>query len=113
MAAATALLVILPDLVPLAAIALAAFGGSYVALSGVLIACATRVTPHRAAESTASLFIALTTGQALGAAALGALADATSLAASFLSAATLVLLSSVAATRQTSDPIPAPAEASR
>ena len=45
MAAATAVLVMLPNIVPLAATALAAFGGSYIALSGVLIACATRVTP--------------------------------------------------------------------
>ena len=113
MAAATAVLVILPDLVPLAATALAAFGGSYVALSGVLIACATRVIPNRAAESTATLFIALTVGQALGAAALGAIAGATSLANSFLSAAALILLSSVAATRQASDLVPAPARGSR
>jgi predicted MFS family arabinose efflux permease len=106
MAAATAVLVILPDLVPVAATALAAFGGSYVALSGVLIACATRVTPNSAAQSTATLFIALTAGQALGAAALGAIAGATSLAISFLSAAALILLSSVAATRQTGHPQP-------
>jgi len=110
MAAATAVLVVLPDLVPLAATALAAFGGSYVALSGVLIACAARVTPQRAAGSTAILFVALTTGQALGAAALGALADATSPTASFLSAAALILLSTVAAGRQL-HPIPAPTRA--
>jgi hypothetical protein len=99
--------------VPLASTALAAFGGSYVALSGVLIACATRVTPHRVAESTATLFIALTAGQALGAAALGAIAGATSLAISFLSAAALILLSSVAATRQTGHPTRASAGVSR
>ena len=110
MAAATAVLVVLPDLVPLAATALAAFGGSYVALSGVLIACAARVTPQRAAGSTAILFVALTTGQALGAAALGALADATSPTVSFLSAAALILLSTVAAGRQL-HPIPAPTRA--
>lgn len=113
MAAATAVLVILPHIVPLAATAVAAFGGSYIALSGVLIACATRVTPHCAAGSTASLFIALTAGQALGAAALGAIADATSLSISFLSAAALILLSSAAATRQTGHPIAAPARESR
>ncbi|MEX5720790.1 MFS transporter [Geodermatophilus maliterrae] len=113
MAAATAVLVVLPDLVPLAALALAAFGGSYVALSGVLIVCAARITPHRAAGSTAILFVALTTGQALGAATLGALADATSPAVSFLSAAALILLSSVAAARRPSDLVPAPARESR
>ncbi|MBM7808849.1 putative MFS family arabinose efflux permease [Geodermatophilus bullaregiensis] len=113
MAAATAVLVVLPGLVLPAAVALAAFGGSYVAMSGVLIVCATRVTPHRAAGSTAILFVALTAGQALGAAALGALADVTSLATGFLGAAALVLLSTVAAARQSGHPVAAPAGASR
>ena len=94
MTAPTVVLVLRPEPVA-AAVALGAFGGSYVALSGVLIACATRVTPRRAAGSTAVLFIALTAGQALGSAALGALAGATSLTASFLGAAALVLLGSV------------------
>ena len=109
-AAATAVLVVLPDHLPAAATALAAFGGSYVVLSGVLIACATRVTPDRAAESTATLFIALTAGQALGAAALGAVAGATSLTTAFLGAAVLILLSCVAATRQTGHPSRHPTE---
>lgn len=95
MAAATAVLAVRPDHVPLAATALAAFGGSYVALSGVLIACATRATPHRAAGSTAALFIALTAGQALGAAGLGALAGATTPGTGFLGGAALILLSSL------------------
>lgn len=111
MAAATAVLPVLPDLVPLAALALAGFGGSYIALSGVLITCATRVTPHRAAESTATLFIALTAGQAVGAAVLGAVAGATSLTLGFRVAAALVLLSALAAARQTSHPAAAPAGA--
>lgn len=104
MAAGTTVLVVLPDRVLAAAGALAGFGASYVVLSGVLIAYATRVTPHRSAESTAALFVALTAGQALGAAALGAVAAATSLTASFLGAATLILLSSLPATSQTSAP---------
>ena len=113
MAATTAALVISPDLMPLAGTALAAFGGSYVALSGVLIACAARVTPHCAAESTATLFIALTAGQALGAATLGAIAGATSLTISFLTAAALILLSAVAAARQTAHPAATPSVRSR
>ena len=111
MAAATAAPVMLPGLVPLAAAAFAAFGGSYVALSGVLIAWATRVTPHRAAECTAILFVALTTGQALGAVTLGALADATALPVSFLSAAGLILLSVAVAARQTGHAVAAPVRA--
>lgn len=101
MAGATTVLVEVPDRVLPAAAALAGFGASYVVLSGVLIAYATIVTPQRAAESTAALFVALTVGQALGAAGLGAIAGATSLTASFLGAAGLILLSIVAATRQT------------
>ena len=100
MAVATAGLVVLPDRVVPAGLALAAFGASYVVLSGVLIAVATRVTPQRAARATAALFVALTAGQALGAAALGALAGAASLTASFLVAATLIFVSSIAVTRQ-------------
>jgi predicted MFS family arabinose efflux permease len=96
----TAALVALPAVLPVAAAALAAFGASYVALCGVLIISATRFTPDRAAESAASLFIALTVGQALGAPVLGAVADATSVFASFLIAAALILISSVVPIRQ-------------
>jgi predicted MFS family arabinose efflux permease len=101
LASATTVLVVLPDRVLPAAVALAGFGASYVVLSGVLISYATGVTPQREAESTAALFVALTAGQALGAAALGAIASATSLTASFLGAAALILLSIVPATRRT------------
>jgi predicted MFS family arabinose efflux permease len=106
MVAATAALGLLPDVVPLAATALAAFGGGYVALSGVLIAWATRVTPHGAAGATAVLLIALTAGQALGAAAVGAVASSFSLSAGFLAAAALVLLSCAAVSRPTGISIP-------
>jgi predicted MFS family arabinose efflux permease len=50
-----------------------AFGASYVALSGILIAWATRVLPGRSAAGTAALFITLALGQALGALLIGAL----------------------------------------
>ena len=59
-----------------AAGALALFGCGFVALSGVLIAWGSRLAPEAAAQATALLFIALVTGQAGGAALLGALADA-------------------------------------
>lgn len=49
------------------------FGASYVALSGVLIAWASRVLPGRSAAGTAALFITLALGQALGALLTGAL----------------------------------------
>ena len=100
MAAATAVLVVLPGRVLPAAVALACFGAGYVVLSGVLIAWATGLTPDRAAESTAALFVALTAGQALGAAGLGALAGATSSTTSFLAASALIVLSIVPAGRR-------------
>jgi len=98
MAGATLGLAWLPSHTAVAAAALASFGGAYIALSGVLIAWATRTMPQRAAEATATLFIALTAGQALGAITLGVVADRTTLAAAFIIAAGL-LLGSLAAVR--------------
>ncbi|MEZ0494021.1 MFS transporter [Kineococcus sp. TBRC 1896] len=49
-----------------AGVAAAVFGGSYTALSGTLIAWAGALRPHLAGATTATLFIALTAGQAVG-----------------------------------------------
>jgi len=81
------------DSVAVAALALAGFGGAYVALSGVLIAWGTRLAPHAPAQATAVLFVALAAGQALGALTLGLLAATLGLAASFTAAAGLLLAS--------------------
>jgi len=81
------------DSVALAALALAGFGGAYVALSGVLIAWGARLAPHAPAQATAVLFVALAAGQALGALTLGLLAATLGLAASFTAAAGLLLAS--------------------
>lgn len=51
-ATSTLLLGVPPDVVPLAALTLIGFGGGYVALSGVLIIWAARLSPQRAAEVT-------------------------------------------------------------
>lgn len=61
-----------------AVIAVAVFGASYTAMSGVLIVWAVRVLPDRAAGGTVVLFVALALGQALGSVALGALLGAAS-----------------------------------
>jgi predicted MFS family arabinose efflux permease len=98
MAGATVAVACQPGIAAVAATALAAFGGAYIALSGVLIAWATRAIPQRAAEATATLFIALTAGQALGAFTLGVIAESTTLTAAFVAAAAL-LLGSVATLR--------------
>lgn len=73
MSAATILLGLRPGAPVLAYIAVAVFGATYTAMSGVLIVWAVRVTPGRAAEGTIILFIALAVGQALGSATFGLL----------------------------------------
>ena len=106
-AAGTALLAWRPGTVMVAAGALALFGCGFVALSGVLIAWGSRLAPEAAAQATALLFIALVTGQAGGAALLGALADAVGTPATFLAAAGLVLTAAVAAPRRSPSAAPA------
>lgn len=98
-AAATALLGHRPGSVVLAALALAAFGAAYVGLSGVLIAWGARAVPHGAAPSTATLFIALTAGQAAGAVLVGAVAEAHGMPTGFTVAAALLLGSATVAAR--------------
>ena len=90
--AATATLAVRPDVPWLAGVALAAFGGSFVALSGVLIAWGARDRPDGAAAAAAWLFVALTAGQAIGAVALGALAAGLGLPTALLVAAGTALL---------------------
>ncbi|WP_324649913.1 MFS transporter [Georgenia sp. H159] len=68
---------------PPAFVAVAVFGASYTAMSGILIVWAVRVLPDRAAGGTVVLFIALALGQAAGSAALGALLGAASAGPTF------------------------------
>ena len=88
-----------PGSVVVAAGALALFGCGFVALSGVLIAWGSRLVPAAPAQATALLFIALTTGQAAGAALLGALVDAVGAPVTFVVAAGLVSAAALAAPR--------------
>jgi predicted MFS family arabinose efflux permease len=98
-AAATASLAVRPDVPWVAGVALAAFGGSFVALSGVLIAWGARSRPDGAAAAAAFLFVSLTAGQALGAVGVGALAARLGLPAALLVAAASVLLAAGVAGR--------------
>ena len=91
-AAGTAALALAPGHVLTAAVAGAVFGGAYTALSGVLIAWASALRPAAAGQATATLFIALTAGQALGAAATGALAERAGAPVSFWACAGLLLV---------------------
>ena len=95
-AAGTAALALAPSQVTIAAVAGTVFGGAYTALSGVLISWAGALRPHDTGRTTATLFIALTAGQAVGAAATGALAERTGAPAAF-GVAAAVLLGSVSA----------------
>ena len=74
-AAGTAALALAPGEPVVAAVAGAVFGGAYTSLSGVLIVWAGALRPRTTGQATATLFIALTAGQALGATATGALTE--------------------------------------
>lgn len=96
-AAGTLLLAVAPGAPLVAALGCVLFGGAYTALSGVLIAWAAAARPSRAGATTADLFVALTAGQALGAATLGSLVAALGQRPSFLVAGALLLLAAGAA----------------
>ena len=101
--AGTAALALAPGRVATVAVAGAVFGSAYTALSGVLISWAGTLRPHDTGRTTASLFIALTAGQAVGAAATGALAGRVGAPAAF-GVAAAVLLASVLALPPTTHP---------
>jgi predicted MFS family arabinose efflux permease len=91
-----------------AAVALACFGGAFVALSGVLLAWGGLRDPGGAPAAAAALFVGLTVGQAAGAVLLGRVADATSAPAAFCIAAAVLAISAAAAEpgRRISRPMP-------
>jgi predicted MFS family arabinose efflux permease len=95
-AAGTAALALAPDQALIAAGAGAVFGGAYTALSGVLISWAGALRPQDAGRTTATLFIALTAGQAVGAIGTGVLAERVGARAAFGVAAAVQLASVVA-----------------
>ncbi len=98
-ATGTVLLARWPGSIGVAAGALALFGCGFVALSGLLIAWGSRLAPEAPAQATALLFIALTIGQAAGAAPLGTLADTAGAPVTFVAAAALVSAATLAAPR--------------
>lgn len=95
--AATAALATWPGSAVPAAVALAGFGGAFVALSGVLIAWGAERDPDAAPAAAAFLFIGLTVGQAVGALLLGAIAEGVDPPAAFYAGAGLLALSAGAA----------------
>jgi len=87
------------------------FGATYVALTGVLIAWASALQPATPAGATATLFIVLTLGQAIGATLIGALTDVTNPFVAFTAAAGIAATSAIPALRPPGRP-PTPATAS-
>ncbi|OLT48101.1 MFS transporter [Cellulosimicrobium sp. CUA-896] len=86
-AVASATLVAAAGSAPLALAACAAFGWGYTAGTGALIAWTARIDAPRAPSGTALLFVVLVLGQALGAAAVGALVPVAGYPTAFLAAA--------------------------
>ena len=122
-------LVVLADLVLLAALALqdawsafaatALFGAGYMCLSGVLILWARTLAPAAAGAGTSVLFVALALGQALGSAGFDVLLDHTGAVPAVLLAALLGVVGAALGAarpvrvREQSDPAPCPRTASR
>ncbi|WP_161968829.1 MFS transporter [Curtobacterium oceanosedimentum] len=83
---------LLPHLVVAALMACAVFGWAYTAATGALIAWTTETDQQHAAAGTALLFVVLVAGQALGAAAAGALVEPAGTEATFTIAAAVVAI---------------------
>lgn len=81
---------VLPHVVAAALVACALFGWAYTAATGALIAWTTEIDQQHAAAGTALLFVVLVAGQALGAAAAGALVGPAGTATTFSGAAAVV-----------------------
>ncbi|CCG04785.1 MFS transporter [Blastococcus saxobsidens] len=104
LALATGGLALAPDVPVVAFACAAAFGGSYVALSGVLIAWGTQLHPDSPGSANAILFLTLAAGQAFGALLLGSLTDASSSLTAFIAAAVLATASCLPLTRSRPTP---------
>lgn len=105
----TAALVTAPTSAVAALASCAIFGWGYTAATGALIGWTGDIDPARAATGTALLFIVLILGQAVGAAAVGALIDAVGGVGAFLAAtAGLAGAAAVALVTKTGSRAPAP-----
>jgi len=103
-AAGTAALALAPGEPVVAAVAGAVFGGAYTSLSGVLIVWAGALRPRTTGQATATLFIALTAGQALGATATGALTERAGAPVAFWVCAAVLLAAAAVLPAGSGDP---------
>jgi len=90
-------LAVVPGAVPVALVACLVFGWGYTAATGALIAWTTEIDPDRASAGTSMLFVTLVLGQALGAAAAGAVIGVAGAVTAFALAALVGLVSAPAA----------------
>ncbi len=90
-------LAVVPGAVPVALVACLVFGWGYTAATGALIAWTTEIDPDRASAGTSMLFVTLVLGQALGAAAAGAVIGVAGAVTAFALAALVGLASAPAA----------------
>jgi predicted MFS family arabinose efflux permease len=91
LAAGTAALALAPRSLPIALASAAAFGASFVALTGVLILWATRLQAQRPAAAVSGAFVLLSAGGVAGALVTGALIDRAGPVPAFLAAAGVAL----------------------
>ncbi|MFJ3380545.1 MFS transporter [Curtobacterium sp. NPDC090217] len=90
-------LAVVPGTVQVALVACLVFGWGYTAATGALIAWTTEIDPDRASAGTSMLFVTLVLGQALGAAAAGAVIGVAGAVTAFALAALVGLVSAPAA----------------
>lgn len=100
LSASTITVALYPGAALVAFLSASVFGATYVALSGVLISWAATLRPATPAAPTATLFIGLTIGQAIGATLIGVLIDATNPRVAFTAAAVVAATSAIPTLRR-------------
>ena len=94
LAAATGLTTVFPGSIPTAWVAAAAFGAAYISLTGLRLIWGTRIYADNPSAGVGLAFLVIALGQAGGAPAVGAIAEATSTQLAFILAALIAVLGS-------------------
>lgn len=92
LAAATTLIAVAPGSIPIAWVAAAVFGAAYIGLTGLLLIWGTHIYTETPAAGVGLAFLVIALGQAGGAPAIGAIAEASSPQSAFLVAALIAVL---------------------
>jgi predicted MFS family arabinose efflux permease len=104
LAASTALLALFPGITLVAWVAAAVFGAAYIALTGLLLLWGTRIYTDTPAAGVGLAFLVVALGQAGGAPAIGAIAEAFSAQIAFLAAALIAVLGCFIRPRSADEP---------